>query len=67
MFFIVNSSPEFSCFFPGALSLTRSKGMYKVDIPGFKWPVADFPILHYPLEENQHYNDEEEARCLDMV
>jgi len=51
----------------GALSLTRSKGMYKVDIPGFKWPVADFPILKYPLEENEQYNMEEEARCLDMV
>lgn len=51
----------------GALSLTRSKGMYKVDIPGFKWPVADFPILRYPLEDHIQYNHDEEARCLDMV
>lgn len=51
----------------GALSLTRSKGMYKVDIPGFRWPVSDFPILKYPLSDHIHYNQEEEARCLDMT
>ena len=41
--------------------------MYKVDIPGFKWPVADFPIHKYPLEDYVQYNAEEEARCLEIV
>ena len=54
-------------FIQGALSLTRSKGMYKVDLPGFKWPVADFPILKYPLADHVEENEKEEARCLDMV
>ena len=51
----------------GALTLTRSKGMAKVDIAGFDWPVTDFPALKYPLEDNVEQNKAEEARCLDMV
>ena len=51
----------------GALTLTRSKGMVKVDIAGFDWPVTDFPALKYPLEDNVEQNKAEEARCLDMV
>ncbi|KAJ3227979.1 hypothetical protein HK099_007848 [Clydaea vesicula] len=48
----------------GTLSTTRSKPIHKVDIPSFHWPVAPFPSLKYPLEENIQYNLEEEKRCL---
>lgn len=48
----------------GALSVTRSKAIHKIDIPAFKWPKAPFPHLKYPLEEHVKENAEEEARCL---
>lgn len=51
----------------GALTLTRSKAIHKVDIPCFDWPVAPFPKLRYPLEEFEKENAEEEKRCLDVV
>jgi len=51
----------------GALSLTRSKAIHKVDIPGFKWPCAKFPELKYPLTDHVTKNKEEEARCLEDV
>lgn len=30
-------------------------------------PVAPFPSLQYPLEENEEINRVEEARCIDAV
>lgn len=48
----------------GSLSLTRSKPIHKLDIPAFDWPVAPFPILHYPLAEHEAENLAEEQRCL---
>ncbi|XP_047123868.1 4-aminobutyrate aminotransferase, mitochondrial-like isoform X1 [Hydra vulgaris] len=51
----------------GALSVTHSKPIHKVDIPGFKWPITDFPDLKYPLEDYVKENKEEEARCLEMM
>jgi len=48
----------------GSLSTTRSKAIHKIDIPAFNWPVATFPHLKYPLEENTQHNATEEARCL---
>jgi len=49
----------------GALSATRSKAIHKLDIPAFDWPVAEFPQLKYPLEDNVEANAAEEQRCLD--
>lgn len=51
----------------GALSATRSKAMYKVDVPSFGWPVAPFPQLRFPLEENEDLNQKEENRSLSRV
>jgi 4-aminobutyrate aminotransferase / (S)-3-amino-2-methylpropionate transaminase len=53
----------------GSLSTTRSKSIYKIDIPAFNWPVAPFPELRYPLDDpqNEMYNRDEEDRCLEMV
>ena len=47
--------------------MTHSKPIHKVDIPGFQWPITDFPDLKYPLEDHIKENKEEEARCLQMV
>jgi 4-aminobutyrate aminotransferase/(S)-3-amino-2-methylpropionate transaminase len=49
----------------GALSATRSKAIHKLDIPAFEWPMADFPILKYPLDAYEAENAAEEQRCLD--
>eukprot|EP01114_Cavostelium_apophysatum_P015625 TRINITY_DN4298_c0_g1_i1.p1 TRINITY_DN4298_c0_g1~~TRINITY_DN4298_c0_g1_i1.p1 ORF type:complete len:338 (+),score=95.15 TRINITY_DN4298_c0_g1_i1:45-1058(+) len=51
----------------GSLSTTRSKALHKIDIPSFDWPVAPFPQLKYPLDQNADFNKKEEARCLDEV
>merc|ERR1711953_324725 len=51
----------------GALTCTHSKIVHKIDVPAFDWPTAPFPLLRYPLEENQEYNAEEEQRCLEEV
>lgn len=34
------------------------------DLPAFPWPKGPFPQLRYPLAENEHFNNEEENRCL---
>lgn len=51
----------------GALSVTHSKAIHKLDIPAFDWPVAHFPRYKYPLEENVRENEEEDRRCLAEV
>jgi 4-aminobutyrate aminotransferase / (S)-3-amino-2-methylpropionate transaminase len=51
----------------GCLSTTRSNAWHKINIPAFGWPVAPFPQLKYPLEENTNHNYIEEERCLDMT
>ena len=51
----------------GCLSATRSKPVHKIYIPSFKWPVADFPQLKYPLEEHEKENIIEVGRCLTNV
>lgn len=51
----------------GSLSTTRSKPIHKLDIPAFNWPSAPFPMLQYPLAENEAANAAEEARCLTEV
>jgi 4-aminobutyrate aminotransferase/(S)-3-amino-2-methylpropionate transaminase len=51
----------------GALSATHSKPIHKVDIPGFHWPIGQFPQLKYPLNEFDKENRQEEQRCLDGV
>lgn len=49
------------------LSVTRSKAIHKVDIPGFNWPIAHFPRFKYPLEDNKEHNQKEDENCLAEV
>ena len=49
----------------GSLSTTRSKPIHKLDIPAFDWPQASFPMLKYPLEQNEADNAAEVTRCLE--
>ncbi|ESP04015.1 hypothetical protein LOTGIDRAFT_156617 [Lottia gigantea] len=51
----------------GALALTHTKWVHKLDFPQPDWPIAPFPRLKYPLEENTRENREEEDRCLNEV
>jgi len=51
----------------GALSVTHSKAIHKLDVPLFDWPVTDFPRYKYPLDENVRENEEEDKRCLALV
>jgi 4-aminobutyrate aminotransferase/(S)-3-amino-2-methylpropionate transaminase len=51
----------------GALSVTHSKAIHKVDVPAFDWPIARFPMYKYPLEDNVAENKKEDQRCLDEV
>jgi len=51
----------------GALTCTHSKTVHKIDVPAFDWPTAPFPRLQYPLDENEEYNADEEARSLEEV
>ncbi|XP_041362949.1 4-aminobutyrate aminotransferase, mitochondrial-like [Gigantopelta aegis] len=51
----------------GALALTHTKPIHKLDLPQPDWPIADFPQLKYPLDEFTRENREEEDRCLAQV
>jgi 4-aminobutyrate aminotransferase / (S)-3-amino-2-methylpropionate transaminase len=53
----------------GSLSATRSKPIHKIDIPAFDWPVAPFPKLKYPLDDDNNVvaNRLEEHCCLRIV
>lgn len=51
----------------GALALTHTKWVHKLDFPSPDWPVATFPFLKYPLEEFVTENNAEEAKCLAEV
>jgi 4-aminobutyrate aminotransferase/(S)-3-amino-2-methylpropionate transaminase len=51
----------------GALSLTRSKPIHKVDFPAFAWPTAPFPANKFPLDAHAAENREAEARSLAAV
>ena len=46
----------------GCLSATRSKPIHKMHIPSFNWPVADFPLLQYPLDKYENQNNIEVER-----
>ncbi|KAK9456367.1 4-aminobutyrate aminotransferase [Dipodascopsis uninucleata] len=48
----------------GSLSTTRSNPIHKLDIPAFKWPVAPFPQLKYPIDQFESENRAEEEKCL---
>ncbi|VDK80717.1 unnamed protein product [Onchocerca ochengi] len=50
-----------------ALSITHSKAIHKVDLPAFRWPVAEFPRYKYPLEKNVPYNEQQDQECLANV
>ena len=51
----------------GALSLTRSKPIHKLDIPAFLWPTAPFPANRFPLDAHAEENRAAEARSLEAV
>ncbi|XP_076458220.1 4-aminobutyrate aminotransferase, mitochondrial-like [Babylonia areolata] len=51
----------------GALACSHAKWFHKLDFPVPDWPMAPFPQLKYPLEENQRENEQEERRCLEEV
>src|SRR5262249_26275460 len=51
----------------GALSLTRSKPIHKVDIPAFPFPAIPFPALTFPLAEHAAENRAAEERSLDAL
>lgn len=51
----------------GALSLTRSKAIHKLDFPAFDWPVLPFPHSRFPLSEHAAENAAAEARALQQV
>jgi len=51
----------------GALSLTRSKVIHKLDIPAFAWPKVRFPDVRFPLEEHAAENRASEARSLEEL
>ncbi|KAK3759578.1 hypothetical protein RRG08_055107 [Elysia crispata] len=51
----------------GALALTHTKWVHKLDFPSPNWPIASFPYLKYPLEDYVNENKAEEAKCLAEV
>ena len=51
----------------GALSLTRSKVIHKLDIPAFPWPKVSFPDVRFPLAEHAEANRASEARSLEEL
>jgi 4-aminobutyrate aminotransferase/(S)-3-amino-2-methylpropionate transaminase len=51
----------------GALSLTRSKAIHKLDIPAFAWPTVPFPANRFPLGDHGDHNRALEARSLDEL
>lgn len=51
----------------GGLSCSNCPTALKTKLPTFKWPVAPFPKLNYPLEAFEHKNRAEESRCLEAT
>ena len=51
----------------GALSITRSKAIHKIDMPAFNWPKAKSPNYKYPLEDNIEYNAAQDQEVLKDV
>ena len=51
----------------GALMMTHTKWMHKLDFPAIDWPIADFPQYKHHLLGNTEQNRREEARCLQQV
>jgi len=51
----------------GVLAATHSKGIHKVDVPTFDWPIASYPRYKYPLEDNRVENEAEDRKCLNEV
>ncbi len=51
----------------GALSLTRSKAIHKLDFPAFPWPTAPFPSNRFPLAAHDAENRKKEADSLAAV
>ena len=50
-----------------SLACTHTKWTHKLDFPAPDWPIAEFPMLKYPLEDNVEYNKKQEQMSLDSV
>lgn len=50
-----------------ALSVTRANADHVIGFTNFNWPVAPFPLLKYPLKDNEKANLEEEAKSLEQT
>lgn len=50
----------------GSLSLTRTKPLFKMDVPAFDWPAAEPPMYKYPLDSCEHkgYNFQQDLKSL---
>lgn len=46
-------------------SVANGQELYKVGFPHFKWPVAPFPTMKYPMDQNDGHNNPEVDRVLE--
>jgi 4-aminobutyrate aminotransferase/(S)-3-amino-2-methylpropionate transaminase len=53
--------------FSGAAICTHSTWRHKLDHPTSDWPIAPWPTIKYPLNENQRENEAKVERCLEIV
>ena len=51
----------------GCLSVTHSKPIHLVDIPGLGWPACPYPRYNYPLDQHAAHNEAQDAACLAEV
>ncbi len=65
--FEVGLSRLICAFVTGALNVTHTKWIHKMDYPASDWPMADFPQVKYPMEDHAQENRKEEQRCLQQV
>ena len=47
-----------------SLSATRTKPLFKWDLPAFDWPAAEPPRYKYPLNANKEYNAAQDASSI---
>jgi len=64
---ILSFSNSFHGRTAGALACSHAKWNHKLDFPTFDWPIAEFPQVKYPLEDNKEYNRKQENRSIQDV
>lgn len=52
---------------PGAVNVSHSKFVYKIDCPALDWPIANFPRYKYPVDKHVHENVREDQLSLAEV